>query len=169
MARDFKLQGDTDQQKLNHAEVVIGRLLQVPPPSMVVAIPPMVVFHYCHVAEEDGLIGRWIFPLDGIIKMIHVFSGQMAEKLQPVMTMLVKSGKDLQSREELYRVGANTFSLGLPVKVGGILEIHTSDPLSVFELSISILIEVGLEKAAKEQLVLEELTNARETTEGKVE
>jgi hypothetical protein len=163
MAREFKLQGDTEQQKMEHAEVVIGRLLSRPAPSIQVAIPPTLVFQYSSAVKEDGLIGRWICPVSGIIKTVYLFAGQLAEKIQPVLTMIVKNGKNLQSIEENYRVGANTFEPGLIITPGGMIELHTTDPLSVFELSVGIFIETRLSAATKEQILLEETTNAGAT------
>jgi len=161
MVDRFRLQGDTDQQKINHVETVLSRLLKRPLPSIQVAIPPTLVFQYCHAVEEDGLIGRWICPVNGIIKTVYIFAGQLADKVQPVLTTIVKNGKNLQSVEELYRVGANTFSPGLIITPGGMIELHTTDPLSVFELSVGIFIETRLDQAAKEQvLFIEETVNA---------
>lgn len=167
MTERFKLQGDTEQQKLAHIEIILSRLLRRPNPGLKVAMPPTVVLYYAGSVEENGLIGRWVSPLIGTMKTLHLFVGQMAEKLKPVVTVTVRNGNALSTLENQYKVGANLFDINLPILAGGRVEVKTSDPDAVAEISLGLLIETRLSDAGVETILLE-ATDASATEERKV-
>jgi hypothetical protein len=155
MTERFKLQGDTEQQRLAHAEIILSRLLRRPNPGLKVAMPPTVVLYYAGSVEDSGLIGRWVSPIFGTMKTLHLFVGQMAEKLKPIVTVTVRNGNAKSSLENSYKVGANLFDINLPILAGGRVEVTTSDPDAVAEISLGLLIETRLEDASKETILLE--------------
>jgi hypothetical protein len=99
------------------------------------------------------------------MKIVHLFIGQMIERLRPVVTVFVKNGNAQSAIENSYKLGANMFTVDLPILAGGRVEVVTSDPGAVAEISLGLLIETRLDQTIKETILLEAI-DAR-ATEGR--
>ena len=157
MARGKVLQGDTVEKKLDHADLIFSRLLRRPPQKATVVIPPIPFCSYVSTVSESGLVARWIFPVDGIIKTLHIFAGMVAEKVQPSLLLLVRNASKGTMNSIPYKVGPTVVELDVAIHTGDSIEIKTSDPLSVGEISLGLLFEVAVAKARKQLLILDDV------------
>ena len=155
MGKEWKLQGETPEKKLGHVEMVLKRLLRRPPQTATVMIPPIPFCSYNSEIPENGLLARWILPVDGVIKGIHVFAGMVADKVKPGLVLSVVGTTKSKSKLVPYRVGASFAELDFAVDAGSRLEITTSDPASVAEISLGILFEVPVGTAKTHQILLD--------------
>lgn len=174
--RGTLLQGKTVEERLDHADLILQRLTRKAPGRIHVIVPPVPVCFYCSTPSESGLIGRWVAPVDGAIQEIHAYVGFVMDRLKPVLVITVVSGNRTESASMVYSTGAASTKTTVAVKAGDRIELSTTDPGSVGELSVSFLLVPSVARADKEKFVVddildkaEEVQNARAAEERKAE
>ena len=136
------LQGETLEQKMNHVDVILRRLTARPEGKTIVVVPPIPIFIYRSSVEENGFVGRWVAPVGGRVTEIHVYAGMVVDKAKPTMTVEVAGEKQARTASAAYKGGVNSAEVVLDVAKGERLQISTSLPESVGDLSVSLLFEI---------------------------
>lgn len=171
----WTLVGETLEEKVGNVETILRRLLRRTPQKATIVIPPIPFCSYVSSVADDGLLARWVFPTDGMIVGIHVYAGMVADKVKPSLLIMVSTDSEGAIKHVPYTLRSTYAEMKIPITAGSRIEVKTSDPTSVGEISLGLLFEVAVTKVKKQQLVLDQIydelekENAGKTEGGKTE
>jgi hypothetical protein len=123
--KELKIKGNSIEEKMASAEVIIGRLARRSQKTVSVLIPCCpIVFQVQDIGGKD--FASFISPIDGTIEAICAKVDW--DKMKSIrLRMMVDGGEVSPGQTFTLAAGVNIFSSGLEVKVGNIVTFSASD------------------------------------------
>lgn len=165
------VRGDNIDAQMTSINRALVRLSRRNFAATTVVMPKIPLTGLVQTVGEDGIIGRFLIPLDGFIRKAYMYVDWIAEKVKPRLSMTLQYEGGSRTEELVYRTGANTMARDVPVPAGARIVLSTSNPESVKGISIGLVFEVTVASTVKEKLALDtvlsvvEEQDVKETTE----
>jgi hypothetical protein len=168
--RQFTLKGANAEEKLDHAEIILNRVMrkrQLPQVCMVT--PPVIMSTFTAKPEVEGTLGKFFIPVEGDVTTISIFCEMMEPKSKPALqiTLIDPSGSSITALVP-YKEGLTLIEKKIPIVAGTRIVTLTTQYESVSGLWVGILFIPEVGRGKKEQILIstvKELADASTTEE----
>jgi hypothetical protein len=134
------IQGNTDSEKWEHLEIVLKRMFRRLNHTVVGIMPKIPVMNYVK-DSEDGFLGRFLVPSNGILETFDAYVGlkqldDSGDIIEPTFKILIKRGlTEISNVVDKDKLGSS-INVNMSVQPDDIIEIYTDKGISFISFSM---------------------------------